>query len=174
MSIAVILDEIEQASVTAYAVKRQNHALNIGARGRNGCSDKKSSALATHTQGIRGELAGNILLAPQKWHAFHEEVDSAIPDYEHGTLRLDVKTVTKPGYQLPVQKDADPAMIYVLCTDWMYPQVDFKGWCYGHEAKKPENWSTLQAGRPCYAVSQDDLRPMLELFELMDKECVDA
>jgi len=82
-------------------------------------------------------------------------------DVEH----LEIRATPRGNGRLLIQKDNDPATVYVLIRMPHMWQGESKiiGWCYGTEGKCKKYWANLGRGKPCFAVPGSRLRPMKTL-----------
>jgi hypothetical protein len=61
----------------------------------------------------------------------------------------------------------DLPFVSVLVERVQLPRVYLRGWIMGRDGKRQEWWSEPQAGRGCFCVPNDELRPMAALQEVL-------
>ena len=113
--------------------------------------------LIVHVEGALGELAVAKAI-DRHWAA---RVDT----YKGADLgdRIQVRTRSKPYYELIVRPDDQDAEAFVLVTG-QCPTYVVHGWLWGGEAKQSRWWKDLGNDRPpAWIVPQADLRDMAEL-----------
>jgi hypothetical protein len=121
--------------------------------------------------GSRGELVlkrwadARSGVEPIPWNDLVVAANSRTPDLADF---IDVKTRSLPWHDLLVQDHQPEHFAYVLVFPTTYPTFCIRGWCWGHEAKRPQFWGDkANTGRPAYFVPQDSgvLREPDELLE---------
>ena len=153
--ISFVFTPEEKQAAMEEGMRRQavNEAKRL--RGRNGGASFGSRALDIHLLGAAGEMAVASYLG-LKEHLFKETEAKRGSDDLPG---IDVKTRSKSGYDLIIQKSEDPNKKFVLVT--IENQKTFlHGWCYGHEGMDARYWADPARGRPAYFVPQSALHPM--------------
>ena len=153
--ISFVFTPEEKQAAMEEGMRRQavNEAKRL--RGRNGGASFGSRALDIHLLGAAGEMAVASYLG-LKEHLFKETEAKRGSDDLPG---IDVKTRSKSGYDLIIQKSEDPNKKFVLVTI-ENQQTFLHGWCYGHEGMDAQYWADPARGRPAYFVPQSALHPM--------------
>lgn len=145
----------ERQAAMEEGMRRQsvNEAKRL--RGRNGGASFGSKALDIHLLGAAGEMAVASYLGMK--HELYKETEA-----KKGSDDLpgvDVKTRSKAGYDLIVQKNEDPNKKFVLVTI-ENQQTLLHGWCYGKDAMQEKFWADPARGRPAFFMPKENLHPM--------------
>lgn len=115
--------------------------------------------------GAQAEMA--LALALQSdWDGAYHDLDAWMRWREegHDIGCLEVRSTLHLGGCLILhKKDPDDSPFVLVTAD--PPRFNFVGWCFGREGKEDCNWRDVGYGRPCYYVSQDELRPIWTLRE---------
>lgn len=80
---------------------------------------------------------------------------------------IEVKTRSRHGYDLIVQRDERPDKRLVLVTIER-EKVFLHGWCVAGDVMREEFWADPAGGRPAYFVPKRILRDIGELIDLLD------
>ena len=80
---------------------------------------------------------------------------------------IEVKTRSRHGYDLIVQRDERPDKRLVLVTIER-EKVFLHGWCVAGDVMREEFWADPAGGRPAYFVPKRSLRDIGELIDLLD------
>lgn len=126
--------------------------------GRNNAPIIGASAERMHVIGAAGELAAAYYLGLERWLYQDKSPVRGSCDLPG----IDVKTRTRHNYDLLVQIDDDPAKRFVLVTIENRKTM-IHGWIDGASAMNKSWIKAYKAGRSCYAVPQNHLRPIEEL-----------
>lgn len=158
--IEFIFAEEEREAACKEAFRRQAVNEIRGLKGRNGGAATGAMALTIHLLGAAGEMAVASYLG-LKDHLYQET------EAKRGSCDLpgniDVKTRSKAGYDLIVQKDESPEKKFVLVTIENKKTL-IHGWICAKDAMKQRFWSDPAGGRPAYFVPKTALRPMNTLI----------
>ena len=158
--ISFVFSEEERRLAMEEVMRRQRVNEARGLRGRNGGAWQGSKALDIHLLGAAGEVAVASYLG-LKEHLFKEaEAKRGSDDLPGG---IDVKTRSKHGYDLIVQRHEKADKKFVLVTV-ENQQTLIHGWCYGHEASQKHFWADPARGRPAFFVPKNYLHSMETLL----------
>lgn len=82
---------------------------------------------------------------------------------------VEVRTRTKPTYELQIRDtDADDRRFVLVRGKPPCPRFEIVGWYLAGEAKQHPEWlKTHGGGAPAYFVPNDQLRPMIDLYDWM-------
>lgn len=159
MAINIQLTDEQLAIAEAEAIRRQRYNEQKRYKGRNRAPEVGDKALALHRLGTIGELAVACYLELEEYLFQAETPMSGSHDLPG---RIEVKTRSKHGYDLLVQLDDQPDKVFVLVTH-ADSVTKIVGWILGRNAMRKEWIREFVRGRPCYAVPQNQLRPIEEL-----------
>ncbi len=140
--------DVERAAKVGIA--RHIEALHRGLPDKHGYD---GDGWSIHIEGAIGELAIATALG-RPWDATINTFKSQ-PDVG----RAEVRTRSKSYYELIVRPDDRDDSPYILVTG-KAPHYQVVGWCWGHEAKKPEYWRTHGDRPGAYFVPHAALRPL--------------
>jgi hypothetical protein len=141
--------ELDMAAVVG--VRRNVSAVARGRQHQHGMS--ADDGWRAHIEGACGELA----LAKYLGKYWDGSVDTfrSMPDLGD----IEVRTRSKPYYDLIIREDDDPSKVYVLVTG-SAPDYEVRGWIRGEQARRDE-WLQSYGGRPpAWFVPQDALTPI--------------
>jgi hypothetical protein len=159
LPIEFVFTEEEREAACKEAFRRQAVNEIRGLKGRNGGVATGAMALTIHLLGAAGEMAVASYLG-LKDHLYQEA------EAKRGSCDLpgniDVKTRSKAGYDLIVQKDESPEKKFVLVTIENKKTL-IHGWICAKDAMKERFWSDPAGGRPAYFVPKTALQPMSAL-----------
>jgi hypothetical protein len=160
LPIEFVFTEEEREAACKEAFRRQAVNEIRGLKGRNGGATTGAMALTIHLLGAAGEMAVASYLG-LKDHLYQEA------EAKRGSCDLpgniDVKTRSKAGYDLIVQKDESPEKKFVLVTIENKKTL-IHGWICAKDAMKECFWADPAGGRPAYFVPKTALRPMNTLI----------
>lgn len=148
-----VFTEEERQQAMSEGLRRQSVNESKGLRGRNGGAWKGGKALDIHLLGAAGEVAVASYLGLKEYLFKETEAKRGSDDLPG----IDVKTRSKKGYDLIVQKNEDPGKKFVLVTI-QDQETLIHGWCYGSEAMDQRFWADPARGRPAYFVPKEVLR----------------
>ena len=117
-----------------------------------------------HRLGATGEVAVAAYLSLED-HLFTETTANRGSCDLPGDI--EVKTRSRHGYDLIVQKDERPDKRLVLVTIER-EKVFLHGWCVAGDVMREEFWADPAGGRPAYFVPKSSLRDIGELIDLLD------
>jgi hypothetical protein len=158
LPIEFVFTEEEREAACKEAFRRQAVNEIRGLKGRNGGAAQGAMALTIHLLGAAGEMAVASYLGLK--HELYKEVEA-----RRGSCDLpgiDVKTRSRHGYDLIVQKDESLGKKFVLVTIENKKTL-IHGWICAKDAMKERFWSDPAGGRPAYFVPKTALQPMSTL-----------
>ncbi len=82
---------------------------------------------------------------------------------------LQVRTRSKPEYELIVRENDNPEHVYVLVTG-IAPRLNVVGWIQGGDARRPDWWKEYGGRAGAWFVPQAELQPMHRLQEKIPEE----
>lgn len=156
----VTLNWHEAAMASEIGRLRHLSAIKNGRRGRNGFA---GGGWQEHIEGACGELAVAKFLGIY-WDGSIDAFDKPdVGSYE-------VRTRSKPEYELIVRTNSKDASIFI-CVTGQCPTYMIRGWIEGKDAKKTEFLSNHGGFSPAYFVPHSALMPMSQLSaQLIDHE----
>jgi hypothetical protein len=155
LPIEFVFTEEEREAACKEAFRRQAVNEIRGLKGRNGGAATGAMALTIHLLGAAGEMAVASYLGLK--HELYKEVEA-----RRGSCDLpgiDVKTRSRHGYDLIVQKNESPEKKFVLVTIENKKTL-IHGWIIAKDAMKERFWSDPAGGRPAFFVPKMALQPM--------------
>lgn len=143
----------EAAMAADVGRRRQLESLRSGLRDKHGY---EGDGWGNHIEGAMGEIALAKHLGVY-W-------DGSINTFKANDLPgLQVRTRSRPTYELIIRKDDSPDERFVLVTG-RCPNYTIQGWIAGRDGMQ-EQWLAAHGGRaPAYFVPHSALRPISELF----------
>lgn len=127
-------------------------------KGRNRAPSKGKYAEQMHLLGAAAEMAVAVYLDLEDYLYLQERPVRGSCDLPG----IDVKCRSRHYYDLLIQLDDDPDKNFVLVTIENQRTI-IHGWISGHEGMKKEWIKEFVPGRACYAVPQENLRPLEHL-----------
>lgn len=159
MSINIQLTDEQFAMAEAEANRRQQYNEQKRYKGRNRAPETGERALQMHRLGCIGEVAVAYYLELEDYLFRDGAPLSGSADLPG---KIEVKTRSNHRYELLVQLDDSPGKVFVLVTH-AEGTTRIVGWILGRHAMRKEWIREFVRGRPCYAVPQNQLRPIEEL-----------
>ncbi len=160
----VVLSEQELLQAAMAGVARQIESVSAGRADQYGAG--KAFGWQMHVEGAAGELA--VAKALNLDWTLGVGVFGG-PDVGN----LQVRTTHRDDGRLYLHPRDRPDMRYVLVTG-LNGRYELRGWIYGWMGKLKKYWTEPQPGRPCYAVPQEDLRPIEAIMELTNGKTSEA
>lgn len=146
------------------AHRRQTRNEQKGRGGRNYAPSRGSQALGMHLIGCAAEVAVANYLGLEA-HLFKDEDPvRGEPDLPG---MIEVKCRSNHSYDLLIFLDDNPDKNFVLVTA-ANAKTYIHGWISGHDAMKPEYIKEYRKNSHSYAVSQNLLRPIAELKQIVN------
>lgn len=139
-------------------LRRQEFNESKKFRGRNKAPARGKRAQQMHLLGAAAEMAVAVYLGLEDHLYLQEKPVRGSCDLPG----IDVKCRSKHNYDLLVQLDDTPDKNFVLVTIDEQRTI-IHGWISGYEAMRKEWIREFVPGRACYAVPQENLRPLEEL-----------
>lgn len=150
-TITVTLSYGEQVAAATIGVQRQLEAIRAGRPDTHGF---EGLGWDLHVEGAAGELAlakACGVYWPASVNTFRDGED--VTGYE-------VRTRSKPYYDLILRPNDDPEKRYVLITGKM-PVYQIRGWILGKDGMQEQFWRTIANSRePAYFIPALSLTPV--------------
>jgi hypothetical protein len=150
--IEVVLTPAESMMAAAVGALRHAESLHANRRDAHGLrTDADGQSL--HILGAAGELAVARVLG-RYW-------GGDVCNFKRADVgaSVQVRTRSRPDYDLIVRDDDDPADVFVLVTGTP-TRLSVHGWIRGGDARRPE-WRQTHGGRPAaWFVPQSALHPL--------------
>lgn len=153
----VFTEELRQIAAKE-AIRRRSYNKQLNTKPRNNAPVTGHKVLDMDLLGAAAELAVAYYLNLEQ-HLYKEERPI------RGSCDLpgiDVKCRSKHSYDLLVQLDDNFSKIFVLVTIES-KRTFIHGWIYGYNVKGNYEIKSFVAGRPCYAIPKQHLRPIEDL-----------
>ena len=135
-------------------VRRMLESLRKGSAQANGCED----TWTPHIEGACGEMVVAKALNRYWSGSVNTYSQPDVAEYQ-------VRTRSKPEYQLIVRPDDDDEAPFVLVRG-RAPSYDIVGWLYGYEAKQSIWLRTYGNRRPAYFVPDEALHDPSQLSQM--------
>lgn len=157
----VTLDWMEVSLAVHVATRRQIQALRRPTVDVHRSGPGEENAWTWHIEGAAGELA----FAKLSHTYWAPTVDTFRSRGDVGDV--EVRTRTRPGYELIVRNDDCDERAYVLVRGRI-PRFEVVGWVYGREGKRPEWLQRYGGGEPAYFVPDSALHPIDTLVRALE------